>query len=104
MELAFKLPSLKKVLRGVRLGCSFSIQRLSTDENVVSLLLLIPDDLRVALVLREIVSRSEQRFLALDGLSVIPQPGCAGIGRARPVLIPVIARIEEIKVLAVGNG
>ena len=73
------------------------ILRLRAEKNVISSLGLDIDDLRVALVLREIRMRAEDRVRKLFHAPVIVKLDGAGVGNPRPVGLPVIARIEKIQ-------
>ena len=103
LQLAGEAPAGKKLLRLVDESGSLLVQSLGADEDVVFLLLGHIDDLRVALVLGVVVPRAEERLFELLELAVGVHLRGAGEGGADPVLVAVVAGVEEIEVVAEGE-
>ena len=104
LQFPCELPSLQKFSGFIDQHRAAEILGLGADKNEILLFLFIPDHLGIALVLGVIRPRAEQRLRKLLRHSVLPQHSSAGVGRPHPVLVPVIPRVEDIKVFSVGNG
>ena len=83
---------------------AFFIKCLRTYENIVFVFLLIVDDLGIALVLAVVVAGAEQRLREFLGAAVFAELCRTGVGCTDPVLVAVVAGVEEIKVVAGADG
>ena len=104
LQLARELPAGQRLFGRVHLHAAPLVQRLRADEYVIALLGFVVHHLRVALVLAVVVPGPEQRLVQLPGAVVLAQHRRAGVGGAGPVLVPVVAGVEEDQLLAVGDG
>ena len=104
LQFAREPPALQRLFGFVHQHAPALVQALRADEDVEALLLLVPHHLRVALVLAVVVARAEQRLIQLHGPVVRAQQRRAGVGRAGPVLVAVVAGVVEDEVVADGDG
>ena len=104
VQLAGELPALEEFRGLVDEDRALLVKGLGADEDVVGLLLLDPEDLRVSLVLAVVVPGPEEGLVQFDRRAVLVESGGAGVGRADPVLVPVVAGVEEVQGVALGDG
>ena len=104
VELAGEGPSGEEFLGLIDQDGALLVQGLGADEDVIFVLFFVVDDLGIALMLAVVVAGSEKRLGELLGIAVLAQLGGAGIGRADPVLIAVIACVEEVEIVARADG
>ena len=97
-------PAGEGLLRLIHQHAAPLVQRLRAQQDVELLLLFVPHHLRVPLVLAVVVPGAEQRRVQLLRAVVLAQHGGAGVGGAGPVLVPVVAGVEEDQVLPPGDG
>ena len=104
VQLAGELPALEEFRGLVDEDRALLVKGLGADEDVVGLLLLDPEDLRVSLVLAVVVPGPEEGLVQFDRRTALIEFRGAGVGRADPVLVPVVAGVEEVQGVALGDG
>ena len=104
MELSCEGPAGEEVLGLVDLDGALLVQGLGSDEDIIFVIFFVVDDLGIALVFAVVVAGAEEGLRELLGAAVFAQLGGTGVGCADPVLVAVVACVEEIEVIAGADG